>query len=45
MSQIARMNEVYCQFFTGDLPARSCVGVTALPDPEALVEIEVISGR
>ena len=45
MSQVAQMNEVYCQFFTGDLPARSCVAVTALPDPEALVEIEVVAGR
>jgi len=39
------MNEIYSSFFTGDPPARSCVEVCALPNPKALVEIEVVAGR
>ena len=39
------MNQVYRQFFPADPPARSCVAVVALPDPTALVEIEIIAGR
>ncbi|MBC7222686.1 MAG: RidA family protein, partial [Anaerolineae bacterium] len=39
-------NEAYrAAFPEGSLPARSCVQVVALPDPEALVEIEVIARR
>ena len=45
MSLFAEMNEVYSSFFTGDPPARSCVEVAKLPDPEALVEIELIALR
>ncbi len=45
MHQFAAMNAVYREFFTGDLPARSCIGVAALPDGEAVVEIEVVAGR
>jgi 2-iminobutanoate/2-iminopropanoate deaminase len=45
MNQFGQMNEVYRGFFAKEPPARSCLGVTALPDPEALVEIEVIAGR
>ncbi len=45
MHQFAAMNAVYREFFTGDLPARSCIGVAALPDGDALVEIEVVAGR
>ncbi|MGC8837626.1 MAG: RidA family protein [Anaerolineae bacterium] len=45
MAHFSRMNEAYRAAFPGPLPARSCVQVTALPDPEALVEIEVIAGR
>ena len=39
------MNQTYKMFFETGLPARSCVQITALPDPEALVEIEVIAHR
>lgn len=39
------MNRVYRTYFPGEPPARSCVEVMALPDDEALVEIEVIAAR
>ena len=45
MKRFKEMNTAYLEFFREGLPARSCVGVTALPDPEALVEIEVIAHR
>ena len=38
-----KMNEVYREFFSGDLPARSAFGVTALALPELLVEIECVA--
>jgi 2-iminobutanoate/2-iminopropanoate deaminase len=40
-----QMNEAYCSFFSGDFPARTCVEVLAVPDPDALVEIECIAGK
>jgi 2-iminobutanoate/2-iminopropanoate deaminase len=45
MGLVQEMNQTYRAFFEAGLPARSCVQVTALPDPEALVEIEVIAHR
>lgn len=46
MAHYAEMNEAYRSAFPdGSLPARSCVQVAALPDPDALVEIEVIARR
>lgn len=43
MDDFAKMNEVYAQFFTGDvLPARSAVEAAKLPKG-ALVEIEAIA--
>jgi 2-iminobutanoate/2-iminopropanoate deaminase len=45
MGGYARMNEAYGSFFEGSPPARSCVEVSRLPDPEALVEIEMIALR
>jgi 2-iminobutanoate/2-iminopropanoate deaminase len=45
MSYFGAMNQVYRGFFKEDLPTRSCVAVSALPDKDALVEIEVISAR
>ena len=45
MSKFAEMNAVYQTYFTAEPPARSCVQVSALPDAEALIEIEVIAGR
>ena len=44
MRYFADVNTVYRTFFSEDqMPARSCVSVTGLPDPEAKVEIEVIA--
>ena len=45
MGMVQKMNQVYVSFFESGLPARSCVQVVALPDPEALVEIEVMAHR
>lgn len=45
MGLVQEMNQAYRTFFQAGLPARSCVQVTALPDSEALVEIEVIAHR
>lgn len=45
MGLAQEMNQAYITFFEAGRPARSCVQVTALPDPEALVEIEVIAHR
>ena len=45
MSLFAEMNAAYVQFFGSEPPARSCVEVSRLPDPEALVEIELIALR
>lgn len=44
MRYFADVNSIYREFFSADkMPARSCVAVTALPDSEAKVEIEVIA--
>ena len=43
MNLYAEMNKAYSSFFSGDPPARSCVEVSRLPDPEALVEIELVA--
>ena len=43
MSLFAEMNKAYRSFFSDEPPARSCVEVSKLPDPEALVEIELIA--
>lgn len=45
MGLVQEMNQAYRTFFQAGLPARSCVQVTALPDSDALVEIEVIAHR
>lgn len=42
MNNFAAVNEIYGQYFTGKLPARSCVGVASLPKG-VLVEIELIA--
>ena len=42
MNDFAVINEVYAKYFTGKLPARSCVEVSRLP-LDAKVEIEVIA--
>ena len=43
MSLWPKMNEVYREYFTKELPARSALGVTALALPELLVEIECVA--
>jgi len=45
MGAFGEMNRAYSDYFKGGFPARSCVGVSALPDPDALVEIEVVAYR
>jgi 2-iminobutanoate/2-iminopropanoate deaminase len=45
MGMVQTMNQVYVSFFESGLPARSCVQVVALPNPDALVEIEVMAHR
>lgn len=42
MGDFAAVNKIYGEYFTKDLPARSCVAVAKLPK-EALVEIEVVA--
>ena len=41
MGDFAAMNAVYAEFFTGDMPARVCYQVAALP-MGALVEIDAV---
>lgn len=45
MGAFGEMNRAYSGYFRDGFPARSCVGVSALPDPDALVEIEVVAYR
>ncbi len=45
MRLFGRMNEAYVAFFTSEPPTRSCVAVAALPDEQALVEIEAVAAR
>lgn len=42
MSQFAKMNEIYAEYFSKDAPARSTVEVARLPK-DVLVEIECIA--
>ena len=42
MNDYAEVNEVYAEFFSGSVPARSAVAVAALP-ASALVEIEAVA--
>jgi 2-iminobutanoate/2-iminopropanoate deaminase len=43
IEDFAAMNEVYRRAFSGDLPARSTVEVSALARPELKVEIEAVA--
>ena len=43
MSLWPKMNEIYREYFTGDLPARSALGANGLALPELLVEMECIA--
>jgi len=42
MSDFARINEIYGQYFTSQAPARSCIEVRALPKG-ARIEIEALA--
>ncbi len=42
IGDFAKVNEIYAQYFKGDVPARSCVQVAKLPKG-GLVEIEAIA--
>ncbi|HEX6819248.1 MAG TPA: RidA family protein [Ktedonobacterales bacterium] len=44
MANFAAMNAVYGEYFVGEPPARSTIGVAELPK-NALVEIEVVATR
>ncbi|MFO7827751.1 MAG: RidA family protein [Bacteroidales bacterium] len=41
IADIDAVNEVYTSFFKGDLPARTVIGVSAIP-MDALVQIDAI---
>ncbi len=43
MSLWPKMNEVYREYFTKELPARSALGVNGLALPELLVEMECVA--
>jgi 2-iminobutanoate/2-iminopropanoate deaminase len=47
LSLFTRMNEIYADFFGDHLPARTTIGVAALPefpgDPHVLIEIEAVA--
>ena len=43
MKDFQAMNDVYKSYFEKDPPARSCVEVAALANPELIVEIEAIA--
>lgn len=43
MSMWPKMNEIYREYFTVDLPARSALGANGLALPELLVEMECIA--
>ncbi|MGB9834129.1 MAG: RidA family protein [bacterium] len=43
MRLFALVNQAYREFFLAGFPARTCVEVVSLPDPDALVEIDCIA--
>jgi len=43
MSLWPKMNEIYREYFTHDLPARSALGANGLAMPDLLVEMECIA--
>ncbi|MGE3907994.1 MAG: Rid family detoxifying hydrolase [Chloroflexota bacterium] len=43
VSEFAAVNAVYAEFFTGTLPARSTVGVAALPGGGAKLQVDAIA--
>ncbi|MPZ53885.1 MAG: reactive intermediate/imine deaminase [Acidimicrobiia bacterium] len=45
MDDYGTVNEIYGRAFETEPPARSAVGVAALPKPEFLIEVELIAAR
>ena len=43
MSLWPKMNEIYREYFTSDLPARSALGANGLALPQLLVEMECVA--
>ncbi|CAG0897479.1 unnamed protein product [Cyprideis torosa] len=43
MTDFPEMNQIYAEFFTQNLPARSAIEISELPKPGALVEIEAVA--
>ncbi|MCR4428421.1 MAG: RidA family protein [Caldiserica bacterium] len=44
MRLFSLMNQAYREFFKDGFPARTCVEVSSIPDPDALIEIDCIAG-
>ena len=44
MNDFEKVNEIYASYFSGEYPARSCIGVSSLAKG-GVVEIEVICSR
>lgn len=45
MTRFAAFNAAYAEFFGEAAPARSAIGVAALPHPAALIEIDAVARR
>ena len=45
LERFGELNDAYREVFGSECPARTCVEVSRLPDPEALMEIDVIAHR
>lgn len=43
MSNVSDMNRLYAEFFANRRPARATIGISQLPVPGALIEIEAIA--
>lgn len=44
MRLFSLVNQAYREFFPDGYPARTCVEVSSLPDPEGMIEIDCIAG-
>ena len=45
MGEFAAMNKVYASYFDGDPPARTTIGVAALPLAPMKIEIDMVAAR
>lgn len=45
MGEWVAMNKVYASYFEGDPPARTTIGVAALPVAEMKIEIDMVAAR